>query len=52
MSSKESRQRLAKALEESRWAEKAIINADARKDDEQAARIVDLLQRAPVAPVG
>jgi hypothetical protein len=48
MSSRESRQRLAKALEQSRSAEKDIINADARKDDEQAARVVDRLQRAQV----
>jgi hypothetical protein len=42
--SRESRARLAKALEESRWAEKEIIGAEGRKDDEQAERIVDLLQ--------
>ena len=40
---------MAKALEESRFVEKDIINAESRKDDEQSTRIVDLLQRAPVA---
>jgi hypothetical protein len=45
--SRESRERLIKALEQSRSAEKQIIGAESRKDDEQAERIVDLLHRAP-----
>jgi hypothetical protein len=48
--SKESRERLAKALEESRRAEKEIITAEAREDDEQTERIVEEIQRS--APNG
>jgi hypothetical protein len=44
--SKESRERLAKALEESRRAEKEIIEADAREDDEQTERIVGEIQKS------
>jgi hypothetical protein len=45
--SRQSRERLIKALEESRWAEKEIMGAEVRKDNEQSERIVDLLQHAP-----
>jgi hypothetical protein len=45
--SRESRERLIKALEESRWAEKKIIGVEDRKDAEQAERMVDLLQGTP-----
>jgi hypothetical protein len=44
--SKQSRERLAKALQESRRAEKDIIDAEAREDDEQADRLVDELERS------
>jgi len=44
--SKESRERLAEALEASRRAEKDIIAAEAREDDELTERIVDEIQRS------
>jgi len=45
------RERLIKALDESRSAEKAIIGAEGRNDNEETDRIVDLLQRTPVDAV-
>lgn len=47
MSNKERRERLARALEEARRAEKEIIEAEAREDDELTERIVDELQPPP-----
>jgi hypothetical protein len=47
MGKKENRETLARALEESRRAEKDIINADAREDDELAERIVENLEKSP-----
>ena len=51
MSSRERRERLAKALEEARRAEKEIIEREAREADEQTERIVDEFSaRCPETP--
>jgi hypothetical protein len=47
MSKKKNRENLAKALDESRRAEKEIIRADAQEDDELAEKIVDSLEKSP-----
>jgi hypothetical protein len=44
--SRESRERLAKALEESRRVEKQIIEADVREDNQLAERIVQGIRRS------